>query len=137
MKQFFAFVIPAIAVLFIASARVMTFGQQDTNPDPDVKVTRPAYVKKHPKVLFDEAHFNVHTSRGRSKAFADLIANDGYRVIPNKQMFEPKHLKGVDILVIVSALGADRDIDPEAASNPAFTEEECDVVKDWVHRGGS
>ncbi len=137
MKQFFAVAIPAIAVLFMSSARVITFGQQDTNPDPDIRVTRPAYVKKHPKVLFDEAHFNVHTSGGRSKAFADLIANDGYRVIPNKEKFEPKKLKGVDILVIVSALGANREINPEAAGNPAFTEEECDVVKNWVHRGGS
>jgi len=39
--------------------------------------------------------------------------------------------------VIVSALGADREINPEAAGNPAFTEQECDVVKDWVRRGGS
>lgn len=137
MRQFLAFAIPAIALLFISSERVITFGQQDTNSDPDIKVTRPAYLKKHPKVLFDEAHFNVHTSGGRSKAFADLITNDGYRVIPGKEKFERKTLKGVDILVIVSALGADREIKPEAAGNPAFTEEECDVVKNWILRGGS
>jgi len=137
MKQFFMVAIPTLAVLLTSSARVMTFGHQDTDPDPDIKVTRPAYVKRHPKVLFDEAHFNVHTSGGRSKAFADLIAYDGYRVIPNKEKFEPTNLKGVDILVIVSALGANRDINPEAAGNPAFSEEECEVVKDWVHRGRS
>lgn len=137
MKQLSGVVIPAIAVLFVFSARIIIFGQQDTNSDPDIKVARPAYVKKHPKVFFDEAHFNVHTSGGRSKAFADLITNDGYRVIPNKEKFEPKNLKGVDILVIVSALGADREIDPLRAGNPAFTEEECDVVKNWVLRGGS
>jgi len=137
LRQFLAFAIPAIALLFISSERVITFGQQDTNSDPDIKVTRPAYLKKHPKVLFDEAHFNVHTSGGRSKAFADLITNDGYRVIPGKEKFERKTLKGVDILVIVSALGADREIKPEAAGNPAFTEEECDVVKNWILRGGS
>lgn len=135
MKQFPVFAIPAIAVLFISSERVITFGQ-DTNSDPDIKVTRPAYVKKHPTVLFDEAHFNVHTSGGRSKAFADLITNDGYRVIPGKEKFERKTLKGIDILVIVSALGSDREINPEAAGNPAFTEAECDVVKSWVLRGG-
>lgn len=39
--------------------------------------------------------------------------------------------------MIVSALGADREINPEAAGNPAFTEVECDVVKEWVHGGGS
>lgn len=135
MKQFFVVAIPTIAVLFMSSVRIM--GQSDTDPDPDIKVARPAYVKKHPKVLFDEAHFNVHTSGGRSKAFADLITNDGYRVIPNKEKFEPKNLKGIDILVIVSAMGADRDINPDAAGNLAFTETECDAVKDWVRRGGN
>ena len=44
---------------------------------------KPAYINNHPEVLFDQAHFNVHTSGGRFKAFADLIALDGYRVIPN------------------------------------------------------
>ncbi|MEK6280652.1 MAG: hypothetical protein AABN95_09900, partial [Acidobacteriota bacterium] len=137
MKQFFVVAIPAIAVLFMSSARAITFGQQDPTPDPDITVARPAYVKSHPKVLFDEAHFNVHTSGDRSKAFADLITKDGYRVVPNKEKFEAKNLKGVDILVIVSALGANREINPEAAGNPAFTEDECDVVKDWVRGGGS
>src|SRR5215208_902750 len=137
MKQFFVVTILAIATIFMPAGRVITFAQQDTNLDVDIKVTRPAYVTRHPKVLFDEAHFNVHTSRGRSKAFADLITNDGYQVIPNKEKFEPKDFKEADILVVVSALGADREINPESAGNPAFTEEECDVVKDWVRLGGS
>ena len=137
MKRFFVVTNIAIAVIFMSSANVITIARQDIDPDPDIKVTRPAYVKKHPKVLFDEAHFNVHTSGGRSKAFADLITLDGYHVIPNKAKFEPKHLQSVEILVIISALGSDREINPEAAGNPAFTEQECDVVKDWVRLGGS
>src|SRR5687768_16207879 len=136
MKPRFVFAISAITIPFIASAWAIPFGQQDMNSDPDIKVTRPDYIKKHPKVLFDEAHFNVHTSGDRSKAFADLITNDGYRVIPNKEKFELKNLKRIDILVIVSALGSDREVNPEAAGNPAFTEEECDVVKSWILGGG-
>jgi hypothetical protein len=88
-------------------------------------------------VLFDEAHHNVHTSGGRSKAFADLITLDGYHVIPNREKFERKKLQRVDILVIVSAMGANRDINPESAGNPAFTKLECDAVTDWVRRGGN
>lgn len=137
MRQIFMIAIVGIAITFPALGRVITLAQQNPDLDADIKVTRPTYVKKHPKVLFDEAHFNVHTSGGRSKAFADLITLDGYHVIPNKEKFEPKNLKRVDILVIVSALGADREINPEAADNPAFTEQECDVVKDWVRGGGS
>lgn len=136
MNQVFAVAISAIAALLTSSGSGMTAGQQATDPDPDIRVARPAYVKRHPKVLFDEAHFNVHTSGGRSKAFADLLANDGYQVIPNEEKFQPKKLKAVDILVIVSALGADRETAPEAAGRPAFTEEECDAVEDWVRRGG-
>ena len=110
---------------------------QDIDQDSDLRIVRPAYSKKHPKVLFDEAHFNVHTSGGRYKRFADLITNDGYQVVPNSKKFQEKTLKGYDILVIVSALGANRDTNPQEAGNPAFTEGECDAVQDWVRRGGS
>ncbi len=137
MRQIFMIAILSMAITFPTLGRVITLAQQNPDLDADIKVTRPAYVKKHPKVLFDEAHFNVHTSGGRSKAFADLIMLDGYHVIPNKEKFEPKNFKRVDILVIVSALGVDRELNPEAAGNPAFSEQECDVVKDWVRRGGS
>jgi hypothetical protein len=88
-------------------------------------------------VLFDEAHFNVHTSGGRYKRFADLITTDGYQVIPNSKKFQEKMLKRYDVLVIVSPLGANRDTNPLEAGNPAFTEAECDAVRDWVRRGGS
>ena len=115
----------------------LSLGQEITDQDSDLKIARPAYTKKHPKVLFDEAHFNVHTSGGRYKRFADLITNDGYQVIPNREKFQEKTLKAHNILVIVSALGANRDTNPQEAGNPAFTERECDAVRDWVRRGGN
>ena len=115
----------------------LSLGQEITDQDSDLRIARPAYTKKRPKVLFDEAHFNVHTSGGRYKRFADLITNDGYQVIPNREKFQEKTLKGHYILVIVSALGANRDTNPQEAGNPAFTERECDAVRDWVRRGGN
>lgn len=115
----------------------LSLGQEITDQDSDLKIARPAYTKKRPKVLFDEAHFNVLTSGGRYKRFADLITNDGYRVIPNREKFQEKTLKGHYILVIVSALGANRDTNPQEAGNPAFTERESDAVQDWVRRGGN
>jgi hypothetical protein len=45
-------------------------------------------------------------------------------------------LKGFDVLVISNALGAERMNSPEA-SNSAFTDAECDAVRDWVRAGGS
>src|SRR5687767_2031441 len=73
----------------------LSLGQEITDQDSsDLKIARPAYTKKHPKVLFDEAHFNVHTSGGRYRRFADLITKDGYQVIPNREKFQEKTLKG-------------------------------------------
>ena len=111
-------------------------GGQVADPDFNVKVDRPAYKKNGPKVLFDEAHNNFHTASGRYKPFADLITNDGYQVIPNKQVFSRATLKGHRVLVISNAIGAPR-MNDAAAGNSAFTEEESDAVRDWVKSGGS
>lgn len=87
-------------------------------------------------MLFDEAHNNFHTASGRYKPFADLITNDGYQVIPNKEKFRPQSLQGYDILVISNAFGSSVPGSKERG-NPAFTKEECDAVRDWVQEGGS
>lgn len=123
-----------IAVLLLSS---LATSQQVADPNFDAKVAHPAYEKKHgPKVLFDEAHNNFHTASGRYKPFADLITNDGYQITPNKHKFSADVLQGYAILVISNALGAERMAMPEA-SNPAFTPEECDAVRDWVKGGGA
>jgi len=118
-------------VLFSASP-----AQQIADPNFDTKVPHPAYTKNGPKVLFDEAHHNFHTAGGRYKPFADLITNDGYQVTPNKEKFSAQTLKGFDVLVISNALGAEQMNLPDA-SNPAFTDAECDAVRDWAKAGGA
>src|SRR6266699_143278 len=128
---FFSLISTAIIMLLSVSR-----AQQVADPNFDAKVAHPAYTKSGPKVLFDEAHNNFHTSTGRYKPFADLITNDGYQITPNKEKFSAATLKGFDILVISNALGAERMNMPEA-SNPAFTAEECDAVRDWVKGGGN
>ncbi|MCA1631643.1 MAG: hypothetical protein LC785_09985 [Acidobacteria bacterium] len=128
----------AVALVVISASLVaQVFGQQVADPNFDTKVAKPAYAKsRHPKVLFDEAHNNFHTAGGRYKPFADLITSDGYAVTPNRVKFTRDALKGFNILVISNALGAPQMGTPEA-SNPAFTDEECDAVRDWVRGGGS
>ena len=115
---------------------VAGFAQQIADPDFDTKVASAAYTNKHPKVVIDEAHNNFHTATGRYKPFADLITNDGYQVTPGTTKFAKETLKGFDVLVISNALGAPAMGSP-AASNSAFTEEECDAVRDWVRSGGN
>ena len=111
-------------------------GGQMADPDFNAKVDKPAYKKSGPKILFDEAHHNFHTATGRYKPFADLITNDGYQIVSNTQKFSPTVLNGYRILVISNALGTALMGDPKAA-NPAFTDAESDVVRDWVLGGGS
>jgi hypothetical protein len=123
-------------VLGILLTAAVAYTQQVTDPTFDAKVAQPAYTKTHPKILFDEAHNNFHTSTGRYKPFADLITNDGYSITPGGEKFSRKTLEGFDVLIIVNALGAERQNLPEA-SQPAFTETECDAVRDWVKTGGS
>lgn len=86
--------------------------------------------------MFDEAHFNVHTTATGYKAFTEMMTHDGYQITPNKDKFNSKMLKGFQVLVIVNALGA-ADSDSPDAARPAFTEEECDAVRDWVRTGGA
>ena len=124
----------AITTVFVSATAGIA--QQVADPDFDTKVAKPAYTKKHPKVFLDEAHNNFHTASGRYKPFADLITSDGYQVIPNKQKFTKALLEGCDVLVISNALGALAMGSPEA-SNPAFTDEECDAVREWVRSGGN
>ena len=113
-------------------------GGQQADPDFNTKVARPAYATsdRHPRVLFDEAHHNFHTASGRYKPFADLITSDGYQVIPNTAKFSRESLRRGDILIIANALGAEGMGQPGAA-DPAFTDAECDAVRDWIKEGGT
>jgi hypothetical protein len=111
-------------------------GGQQADPNFDTKVARPAYRDEHPRVLFDEAHHNFHTTDGRYKPFAQIIASDGFKVIPNKGKFTKELLAGGEILIIANALGAEG-MGAAGAADSAFTEAECDAVRDWVRAGGS
>ncbi|HXE74918.1 MAG TPA: DUF4350 domain-containing protein [Candidatus Xenobia bacterium] len=108
--------------------------QQMADPNFKASVEHPAYTRDHPRVVLDEAHSNFHTADGRYKPFADLLRRDGYDVVPGKAKFDKAALDGVRVLVIANALAADAGDDKSA---PAFAEEECNAVGDWVRNGGS
>lgn len=110
--------------------------QQFADPEFDTRVERPAYGKNYPRVLFDEAHNNFHTTTGRYKPFSDLITNDGYHVVRNRKTFAKASLDTFKVLVIANAIGAE-DMDEEGADGSAFTDVECDAVRDWVKGGGA
>jgi hypothetical protein len=110
-------------------------GQQQADPTFDASVAHPAYTASHPRVLFDEAHFNFHTTTGRYKPFTSLVTNDGYQVTANKVPFSAESLKGFDVLVIANAGAAQENAADR--TKPAFTDAECDAVREWVRGGGA
>ena len=125
-----------IVCLFLLCLSVVVGAQQLPDPEFNTSVPNPAYTKTEPRVLFDEAHHNFHTTDGRYKPFADLLRNDGYRVVRNRQAFSKETLSSFKVLIIANALGAE-DMDDNGADASAFTEEECQAVQDWVKGGGS
>lgn len=125
---------PALALVLLLAAPARA--QQVADSTFDASVARPAYTTTHPRVLFDEAHHNFHTTTGRYKPFATLIANDGYRLTPNPAPFSRRMLDGFDVLVIANAAGAGWDSDSGVVQS-AFMSDECDAVRDWVRDGGA
>jgi hypothetical protein len=108
--------------------------QQIVDPDFKAVVEKPAYRRNGPVVAIDEAHSNFHTAGGQYRPFADLLTNDGYTVRASTTKFDKGAFAGIDVLVIANALSANAQSNPGL---PAFTEEECDAVRDWVLQGGS
>src|SRR5215216_4410022 len=122
--------------LFAASCALVflttiTVAQQLPDPEFNTSVENSAYKKDSPRVMFDEAHHNFHTTDGRYKPFVDLLTNDGYNVIRNRQSFSKTRLSGFKILIIANALGAEED-DDVGADQPAFNDDEITAVHDWV-----
>jgi hypothetical protein len=122
----------ALILLICATA----VGQQIADPEFNTSIENPAYKREGPRVMFDEAHHNFHTTEGRYKPFVDLMMNDGYRVIRNRQSFSKTRLESYKILVIANALGAEED-DDKGADESAFNDDEITAVHDWVKNGGS
>lgn len=123
-----------LSVLSVSSVAVLA--QQLPDPEFSTAVENPAYKKDGPRVMFDEAHHNFHTTEGRYKPFVDLLMNDGYRIIRNRQPFSKSTLSSYKVLVIANALGAE-EMDDNGADASAFTEEECRAVQEWVKGGGA
>jgi hypothetical protein len=125
-----------VTCLFALVFSVQIFAQQAPDLEFNTSVANPAYAKSGPRVMFDEAHHNFHTTEGRYKPFVDLIMNDGYRVVRNRVPFSKSSLSSFKVLVIANALGAE-EMDDEGADASAFTDEENEAVQEWVKGGGA
>ena len=104
--------------------------RQIVDPEFKVHVEKPAYRRDGPTVAIDEGHRNFHTKGTQYRPFADLLTSDGYKVVAFSRKFEKGSLVGIKVLVISNANAG-------VPKGVAFTEEECDVIEQWVRRGGS
>jgi hypothetical protein len=120
--------------LALMAACVSAFAQAIPDPDFDATVKQKTYTKDHPRVVIDEAHQNFHTAGERYKPLAQLLTNDGYEVQPGTEKFQPQTLQAMRVLIVANARGEGA---TEEGSPSAFTDAECDIVRDWVSGGGS
>ncbi len=93
----------------------------------DTRVAAPICRVNCPIILFDEAHYNYHTASGRYKPFVNLMANDGFKVIPGQVPFTNQSLAQVNVVVIASP-GVPSGVIPFA---------EIKALNNWVRQGGS
>ncbi|HXD31107.1 MAG TPA: hypothetical protein VN643_08320 [Pyrinomonadaceae bacterium] len=126
----------ASVLLLFLFVSVTSQAQQIVDPEYKAVVAEPAFTKSFPRVLFDEGHNNSLTRQGRYKPFADLIVLDGYQVVSGRKIFSKEMLDTFKILIVANPLGAEEFDDP-GADQPAFVDNECDAVRDWVKTGGS
>jgi hypothetical protein len=96
-------------------------------------VIRPAWKPETgPRLLFDEAHHNMHRAEGLYSPFAQLLQMDGIRIEQNADPIDRQRLDSFDLLVIANAMG------PRGyRDSSAFTAMECDAIADWVRSGGA
>lgn len=119
-----------ITFIFLISCNETPVQRADN--DFDVSVNMPDFTSVHPLVLFDEGHNNFHTTTGLYQPFARLIKNDGYNLKVLNNEVTNHSLTDVSIFVIANAKGKS-----DVNDAPAFTKQECNIIKDWVKSGGS
>lgn len=101
-------------------------------------ITQPTYATgAGPRVCIDSGHQNFHTMHGRYHAFANLLRQDGFRVLDHPSTFGGQSLRECEILVISNAL-AEPNVGRWAYPHEsAFQREEVDAVLTWVREGGA
>lgn len=87
---------------------------------------------KGPLVLIDEGHNNFHTAEGTYLPFATLLVRDGYVVKGAKTKIKLKLLQSCNVFVIADAQPPRQKGDP-----PTFSQNEIDILNEWVREGGA
>ncbi len=110
-------------------------------------VQAPTWASAGPAVLIDDAHWNHGVPSGRLRAFAELLAGDGYVVLPSGNATRAEMLVDAKVAVVVNPLGVPGVLRRVAAKvglgGAAFVDDdglisqEIDTTFQWVANGGS
>lgn len=110
-------------------------------------IDRPLWRGDGPAVLIDAAHWNAGTSTGRLRAFAGLLAADGYTVLRGGNATRAEVLVDARIAVVANPLGVlgvmRRAADAAGLGGATFfaddglLTQEIETTLQWVENGGS
>jgi hypothetical protein len=122
-----------LVLLLLSTAQAQQFGDPEFVP----REGEPRWAEgEGPSLVIDGAHGNFHSMDGRFAPFAAVLRADGCSVSPGEAQFTAESLADVDVLVISNALHPDN-VESWALPTPsAFTEEEIEVLHQWVLEGG-
>jgi hypothetical protein len=143
-----------VAALALVAAAVLVFlgiaffAAQRADYGWDPAIAEPSFRTEHPRVLFDEGHYNASSAgfTGRYWPFARLLRADGYDLVRGRRAFTPATFEGVRVLVIANATGAPKPqvfginlpiATDRKRGDPAFTPQEIGTIRGWVEGGGA
>lgn len=124
--------LPAVCLLLLLSACRSYPNGAAPDTDFDVTVATPRLLHPQPRVLYDEAHRNLHQLAGTYGPFGRLLQNDGCQVTVSTNPITPAVLQHADLFVTVTAKG-----DDESGGRSAYTDAEIQALHAWVTRGGA
>ncbi len=120
--------------LLIVTATVAAAQNYRVDLSADVAVASPRFeAGKGPRVLFDEAHNNIHPLDSAFAPFHRLLSNDGYSVDVNREPFGASVLRRYRVVMIVGAWGSS---EARLAHQDPFTDDEREELRGWVRAGG-
>lgn len=106
---------------------------QRADMNVDISVETPHFSSASaPQILFDAGHNNFHDIHTTYEPFAALVGNDGLRLQEHEGAFTSVSLDGTDLLIIANAMAPENDPD-----GSAFSENEIQVLLEWVRSGGA
>lgn len=136
-----------LAVVIAAGAGAARWAAGTAGPDFTGRVDPPTWRADGPPVLLDDAHWNYGTGRSRLVSLAQLLAADGYLVLPGANAARAETLVDAKVAVIVNPLGVPgvlrRAADAVRLGNlPMFDDDallsqEIETTAQWVENGGS